>query len=730
MKKTALQEKLLVLFLAIGVAFTSLPLSGLVASADDTAALPKIWLDAGHGGSDPGAMNGDRHEADDNLRVTLAVGAKLEAAGFDVGYSRTTDVYVDLGDRVPMAKRYGADFVISFHRNSADNPAATGLETYYHFKETTGSTTYKLANTLQINIQAITGWANRGTKADGDPSAGDTGLRITRNSWENGIAGALIELGFISNDSDNAIYDEKFDEMVTGLATAISETAGGQEISDAIKPYEKNGELYLTDCDSLTGWWTAPDTEINLEPSDIGDGNVIHMKNPTSYKDHPAAVGAMAFLDFDHGYQADLSKYNKLRFYLWSSIDYANDIDRRYLDVFQVNLVTRTEAGHGIEQDGYNIPILGAYIQKGWNDFVITLDEGYRVVNTADKTKIHRLRFSWFNNSNGDNVEFKIDNVRCYYADDVKSLCSCKKDTEDVFDFCGNEHSAENDILTVNGQTVTDSYPGKDSVINSFYARVGKNYGDTDYTRSFNYTKYYSQFEMMVLSEKENTIFVSHGNEKNNMEWQFPSSVNVTAGKWQRAEIKMSDIGANALLGDCKYGLDNVNLLHFAQAEKGVLQIKNMVLVTEEYANERSAAEQAFFEAVEAIVGVTGRSYDIIEYAKACRITVSQFVNFRTAKFEAFSKSLDDAIAEYEDLTSAAKGDVDLDGEITVSDALLALQTVVGSRTLTQKAFYTADIGNKGQVTITDALLILQTSVGMLTKEDLENYDPYAQPIE
>ena len=73
---------------------------------------------------------------------------------------------------------------------------------------------------------------------------------------------------------------------------------------------------------------------------------------------------------------------------------------------------------------------------------------------------------------------------------------------------------------------------------------------------------------------------------------------------------------------------------------------------------------------------------------------------------------------------------MDLDGEITVSDALLALQTVVGSRTLTQKAFYTADIGNKGQVTITDALLILQTSVGMLTKEDLENYDPYAQPIE
>ena len=42
-----------------------------------------ICLDAGHGGDDPGAVNGDRLEKDDNLNMALAVRDALEAAGHD-----------------------------------------------------------------------------------------------------------------------------------------------------------------------------------------------------------------------------------------------------------------------------------------------------------------------------------------------------------------------------------------------------------------------------------------------------------------------------------------------------------------------------------------------------------------------------------------------------------------------------------------------------------------------
>lgn len=91
--------KILSLVLSLTILSAAFPAAfGTLAKAQG---LPKIWLDAGHGGSDPGATNGSRHEADDNLRVALAVGSKLEAAGFEVGYSRTDDVAVDLGDRVP-----------------------------------------------------------------------------------------------------------------------------------------------------------------------------------------------------------------------------------------------------------------------------------------------------------------------------------------------------------------------------------------------------------------------------------------------------------------------------------------------------------------------------------------------------------------------------------------------------------------------------------------------------
>lgn len=53
----------------------------------------KIILDAGHGGSDPGAVFKGRQEKDDNLRLTLAVGEELRNRGVDVEYTRTTDVY-------------------------------------------------------------------------------------------------------------------------------------------------------------------------------------------------------------------------------------------------------------------------------------------------------------------------------------------------------------------------------------------------------------------------------------------------------------------------------------------------------------------------------------------------------------------------------------------------------------------------------------------------------------
>ena len=52
-----------------------------------------IVIDAGHGGSDPGAVYEGRREKDDNLSLAMAVGELLSRQGVSVIYTRTTDVY-------------------------------------------------------------------------------------------------------------------------------------------------------------------------------------------------------------------------------------------------------------------------------------------------------------------------------------------------------------------------------------------------------------------------------------------------------------------------------------------------------------------------------------------------------------------------------------------------------------------------------------------------------------
>ena len=894
MKSNCVFRKATVLLLSLMLVTAFFPAClGIPASADS---LPKIWLDAGHGGSDPGATNGDRHEADDNLRITLAVGAKLEKIGFSVGYSRTTDVAVDLGDRVPMAAEWGAEYLVSFHRNSA-GATATGLEDFYHFKESTDSKSYKLASALQEKTLAATGWVNRGVKADGNPDDGDIGLRITRNCWERGIAGSLIELGFISNNSDNEIYDRCFDAMATALANAISECAGGGKVEDdAVKPYIENGELWLNDCNSLNGFGAVGSTELFVENDSRGLTSMC-MRNPNGCKGDSAGVGAMAFYDYSGGNYADVTPYNKIRFSMWCGIDYASS--NRQEDYFQVNFVTQVE---GYEQDGYNLNIPASKLRQGWNnDFVFDISDIGKAVDTADWSKITRMRYTWFNISQGDSVEFNIDNFVAYYeeptdpvnpvdttktftisdcdsldswkiytgdtlnldtakktqgsaslaaqqtgglglyykfpgttdfsnvsyitfdfipaaadmaaAADVRLmlssrdfinedntnsnswndqfcdlnvsgfktmtlkanewnhvtipmagltaaegfditkvkklgiqllsyytderpagtvnyewvdnvvavvgeetpaettvLCTCERDTEDVFDFCGNSHSVVDGALKVNSESTTASFPGKDGLYNMFYCRVGRNYGDSDYTRSFNYYKY-AHVEMLVKPENNNTLIVTHGNEQNNMEWQYLSEVGVTGGRWQRVVMPVSSIGS-AVQGETSYGLNDVNLLHIAQTGAGSLLVKNIALVTEQYAAARSSAEQAYINAVNAIGTVTTNSKAAIDAAYAKKAEALKYINVQTEEFNTASAALDAAQAAYDDLGKETAGDLDGDMRITANDALIVLQHSVGKRTLTDVQLKVSDVNKDGKVNCLDALMILQASVG------------------
>ena len=82
----------------------------------------KIIIDPGHGGSDPGATFNGRQEKDDALALAMAVGELLKNAGFDVEYTRTTDVYNTPFEKATIANNVGGDLFVSFHRNSSAVP--------------------------------------------------------------------------------------------------------------------------------------------------------------------------------------------------------------------------------------------------------------------------------------------------------------------------------------------------------------------------------------------------------------------------------------------------------------------------------------------------------------------------------------------------------------------------------------------------------------------------------
>ncbi len=107
-----------------------------------------IVLDAGHGGKDPGAIGSKRtnREKDIVLDITLEVGRLLKAGCPDVKiiYTRSTDKFVELGQRARIANQSKADLFVSIHTNALPKKS----------KKITGVQSYTLTlNTAEANLE-------------------------------------------------------------------------------------------------------------------------------------------------------------------------------------------------------------------------------------------------------------------------------------------------------------------------------------------------------------------------------------------------------------------------------------------------------------------------------------------------------------------------------------------------------------------------------------------------
>ena len=205
-----------------------------------------ICLDPGHGGSDSGANAFGQKES--ALTLKIANYCKEELAKYDVNVvmTRTTDTRPsentaqDLIDRVMMAKKAGASYIISIHLNSAASTSAHGAEVY--FPNTSGNASLSsngqaMAKAIQSQLVAL-GLYDRGIKIrnymDGstssNPNSSDRDYYgIIRYAKEQNISGLIIEHCFLNNPDEYNKYlssEEKLQKLGVADAKGIVSALG------------------------------------------------------------------------------------------------------------------------------------------------------------------------------------------------------------------------------------------------------------------------------------------------------------------------------------------------------------------------------------------------------------------------------------------------------------------------------------------------------------------------
>ena len=165
--------------------------------------MAKVFLSAGHGGSDSGAVGYGMKEKDINLQVMLSCQHELNRHGVMVIVSRTKDENDPVAQEVREANASGADLAVSFHTNAG---GGDGSESFYWQGNANG---LRLARLCEKYTKEI-GQKSRGVKSGNHLYF----VKATK------MTAVLCEIGFIDNDKDNDIFDTLTEQKAFGIAYA------------------------------------------------------------------------------------------------------------------------------------------------------------------------------------------------------------------------------------------------------------------------------------------------------------------------------------------------------------------------------------------------------------------------------------------------------------------------------------------------------------------------------
>lgn len=163
--------------------------------------LVKIYVDPGHGGSDPGAQGNGLQEKNLTLDIAIRIRDILinEYEDVEVRMSRTGDITVSLEQRTNDANSWGADYFLSIHINAG---GGTGFESYRYPNASSETARYQSVIHPEIVLESL--FRDRGMKV-----ANFHVLRETR------MSALLTENGFIDHATDaSRLEDDSFRESI------------------------------------------------------------------------------------------------------------------------------------------------------------------------------------------------------------------------------------------------------------------------------------------------------------------------------------------------------------------------------------------------------------------------------------------------------------------------------------------------------------------------------------
>jgi len=151
-------------------------------------AFTTVVIDAGHGGKDPGCHWNGLLEKDLCLDVAKRLKALLQARDMKTIMTRSSDRYVELGDRAAISNRQGNAIFVSIHFNASRDRSISGFEVHHRSKRGV-----VLASSIERGLdKAVTGRRRGGDWQD---------YKVLRETQATAV---LVECGFISHKKEAA----------------------------------------------------------------------------------------------------------------------------------------------------------------------------------------------------------------------------------------------------------------------------------------------------------------------------------------------------------------------------------------------------------------------------------------------------------------------------------------------------------------------------------------------